>query len=312
MKRLATLLPFLLLIAAPAWAETLRPQVSVTGPVVTLGDLFAGAPDALAGRSVAPAPAPGRTSVFGAEALAAIARDAGIAWSPLSRFDRARITRAARTVTADDVERALLAALRAQGLGRDMKVELANRRLSLDAATGPDAPFTLGDVRYDRQDGTVVATVRLATGDGAARPVELRGAVYRVIEVPVLAHTLRHGDVVAKDDLAFAAMRADTLSPSMVTDADAVLGKTPRNAVRAGAPLRLSDFIAPVVVARGSMVILTLTTPSLALTVKGRALENGSRGESIRVENTRSRVTVEGIVTGAGRVAVNLPSLALR
>ncbi len=307
-------LVLLLAFIAPlgASAETLRPQVTVDGPAVKLGDLFAGAPPALAGRTVAAAPAPGRTTVFTAESLAGLARAAGLAWSPLSRFDRAVVTRAARTVTADDIEKTVLAALRAQGLGPDMKVELANRRLSLDAATGPGAPFALGAVRYDRHDGSVVATVRLASGTGGARPVEVRGSVFRVIQAPVLARNLRHGQVVRQDDIAFAAMRADALDPSIVVDADAILGKTPRSAVRAGMALRRRDFVAPVVVAKNTLVIVTLTTPTLALTVKGKALENGSLGEAIRVQNTRSHVTVEGVVTGAGRVAVNLPSLALR
>jgi flagellar basal body P-ring formation protein FlgA len=313
MKRLATILPILLALGwHAAGAETLRPQANVDGPVVRLGDLFAGAPEALAGRAVAPAPEPGRSTVFEAAKLVAIAQDARIAWSPLSRFDRAVVTRTARTVTADDIEKAVLAALRAQGLGSDMKVELANRRLTLNAATGPGAPFTLGAVRYDRHDSAVVATIRLATGSGQPQPIELRGSAYRVIQAPVLARNLRHGQVVGHDDIAFAGMRADALDPSVVVDPGAILGKTPRSAVRAGTVLRRSEFVAPVVVGKGQLVIMTLTTPNLSLTVKGRALENGADGQTIRVQNTRSHVTVEGVVAGAGRVVVNLPSLALR
>ncbi len=313
MKRLATILPILIALGAhAARAETLRPQVTVDGAVVRLGDLFGGAPASLADRAVAPAPEPGRSQVFEAATLVAIAQDARIDWSPLSRFDRSVVTRAARTVTADDIEKAILAELRGQGLEQDMQVELANRRLTLKAAIGADAPFTLGPVRYDRHDGQMTARILLANGTDQPQPIELRGAVYRVIQAPVLARNLRHGQVVRQDDLTFVAMRADTLDPSVVVDPEAVLGKTPRSAVRAGTTLRRSAFVAPVIVAKGQLVIMTLTTPSLALTVKGRALENGADGQTIRVQNTRSHVTVEGVVTGAGRVVVNLPSLALR
>ncbi len=311
MKRLATLLPLLIALALPAAAETLRAQATVDGAAVRLGDLFAGAPSAIADRTVAPAPQPGRSMTFEAETLVAIARDAGIDWSPISRFDRATVTRASRTVTADDVEKAVLGDLRTEGVGADMHVELTNRRVVLSAATGPGAPFTLGAVRYNRQDGTVTATVNLATG-GAPQPVELRGNVYRVIQAPVLTRNMSHGQVIGHDDLTFVAMRADRIDPSVVVDADTVLGKTPRSAVRAGVALRRSDFVAPIVVAKGTLVILTLTTPNLSLTVKGKALENGSDGQAIRVQNTRSHVTVEGVVSGPGRVVVNLPSLALR
>lgn len=312
MKRLATLLPLILALAAPAAAETLHAQVTVDHPMIRVADLFAGAPKAIAERAIAPAPAPGRSTVFAATTLAQIAQDAGLSWKPLSRFDRAVVTRASRPVGADDVERALLTALRAQGLAKDMKVELVNRRLSLDAATGAGAPFTLSNVQYDREDKDATATVMLASGPGASRPIDVRANVYRVIQAPELARNLSHGQLVGHDDLVFAAMRADQLEPSIVVDPDSIIGKTPRSAVRAGVPLRRSDFVAPIVIPRGSMVIVTLTTPNLALTVKGKALDNGYNGQTIRVENTRSHVTVEGVVTGTGRVAVALPNLALR
>jgi flagellar basal body P-ring formation protein FlgA len=313
MKAFAAILALVFLHAAgTASAETLRPRTTIDEPSVRLGDLFAGAPEALAQRAVAPAPQPGRATVFEAATLVAIARDAGLAWSPLSRFDRAIVTRAARPVTADDIEAAVLGELRGEGLGSDMKVELANRRLTLNAATGDGAPFTLGPVRYDRHDSTVTATVMLDSGNGAMQPVELRTNVFRVIQAPVLARNLRHGQVVAADDIAFVAMRADAIDPSTIVEPDAVVGKTPRSAVRAGVALRRTDFVAPVVIAKGAMVMMSLTTPNMSLTAKGRALENGADGQTVKVQNIRSHVTVEGVVAGPGRVVVHLPSLALR
>ena len=52
---------YMLLGAAVAFAETvtLRARIEASGPAVTMGDVFAGAPAHVAGRAIAPAPAAG-------------------------------------------------------------------------------------------------------------------------------------------------------------------------------------------------------------------------------------------------------------
>lgn len=50
---------------------------------------------------------------------------------------------------------------------------------------------------------------------------------------------------------------------------------------------------------------MTFAKVNLTLTTSGRALENGSKGEAIRVLNVQTKKTVEGIVVGAGRISVN-------
>ena len=49
----------------------------------------------------------------------------------------------------------------------------------------------------------------------------------------------------------------------------------------------------------------------MTLTSKGRALEDGSEGDTIRIANTHSNTVIEGIVVGAHMVAVQAPSNAL-
>jgi flagella basal body P-ring formation protein FlgA len=42
----------------------------------------------------------------------------------------------------------------------------------------------------------------------------------------------------------------------------------------------------------------------MTLTSKGRAMENGAKGQSIRVQNTQSKIVVEGEVVSPGTVRV--------
>jgi flagella basal body P-ring formation protein FlgA len=76
--------------------------------------------------------------------------------------------------------------------------------------------------------------------------------------------------------------------------------------LRPGEPVRASEVQRPVVVPKGGLVTLVLTTSGMQLTARGRALEDGGEGDAIRVANAQSHTLVEGIVSGAGRVTIPL------
>ena len=310
-----TLLAPILLIAAvlagaTAEAQMLRPRSTVDGDVVRLGDLFASLPAATAERAVAPAPAPGRTTLFDAAALVQLARENGLNWTPQSRFDRAMVQRASRTVDAEDIEAGILAALRAEGLEDGMQIDLLNKKLALHAATGDGRPFEIRGVRYDRRDKSFVASLGVDGGAEGVVPVEVRGTVFRTMRVPVLSRGMRNGQVIGDDDILWKDVREGAFDANIVADAEALIGKTPRTSVRPGEMLRRTELMAPIVVAKGELVTMVVSTPMMTLTAQGKATENGTEGQAIKIENTRSKTVVEGVVAGPNRVIVTRPGLA--
>jgi flagella basal body P-ring formation protein FlgA len=68
----------------------------------------------------------------------------------------------------------------------------------------------------------------------------------------------------------------------------------------------MSDLQMPVLVAKGKLVTLTLKNRHMLITAQGRALENGAKGDVIRVTNTRSRQTVQGVVIAPNQVSMQL------
>lgn len=57
---------------------------------------------------------------------------------------------------------------------------------------------------------------------------------------------------------------------------------------------------ADAIVRRGQPVTLVYEAPGLALTLRGRALEDAGLGQSVRVLNTSSNQTIDAVVTGPG------------
>jgi flagellar basal body P-ring formation protein FlgA len=56
--------------------------------------------------------------------------------------------------------------------------------------------------------------------------------------------------------------------------------------------------------------MLTYEVPGIVLTMRGKALESGAEGDLVSVLNVNSKRTIQGIVTGPGRVTVAAPSAA--
>lgn len=309
MKAMVTLLFAVLMVSSslgPARAVALRPAVTIDSEVVRLGDIFMDA-GKNADRVVAAAPAPGRTDVYTAFRLRAIAEDAGLKWTPASRYDKVSVERTGRAIPTTEIESALHKALVAAGAPRDWKIALARRDLELYAAPDATDPFRIVDARFDAASGHFAAVAEVATGAKSVDRVQLSGTAYEVVSVPVLDRIMQRGEVIRDSDIEMLEMQQNAVPRNAVLDKRRIIGQTPRRMMHAGTPLSLSDLQAPVVVARGTLVTLLLRTDRMLITAQGKALEDGAAGETIRVLNTRSKATIEGRVSGTGEVTVAFP-----
>ena len=70
-------------------------------------------------------------------------------------------------------------------------------------------------------------------------------------------------------------------------------------------PLRETDVWHPILAKKGTLVTMTVATENMTLSATGRALENGSLGDRIRLVNTSSNKTVEGMVMADGSVNIS-------
>jgi flagella basal body P-ring formation protein FlgA len=93
-----------------------------------------------------------------------------------------------------------------------------------------------------------------------------------------------------------------------ITELDALVGMSARRALAADRPLRPADVMVTPLVKRGEPVTLLFQSGSVRITLRGRALEDGGAGETIRVLNSDSERTVEAIVEGPGLARVLVPA----
>jgi flagella basal body P-ring formation protein FlgA len=309
----APLLFFLVVVlfAGPAAAApVLKLHAVVDDDVIRIGDMFDDAGDK-ADIAVAPAPRLGRQAVYDANWLYAMARAQGLAWQPVSAVDHIVVERAGQRIEPERmreaVSRAVNAALAARQPGKTVDVEFDGRVDDLFARPSVAPNVRVSDLLIDDLAERFTVTVGLRGEEGAS--VRVAGRIFDVVRVPVLTRRMGHGEVVDKGDLDFIQVRADELGRDIVTDESRIVGMAPRRMLAEGQPIREGDLRAPIVVAKGSLVGMTLTTPNMVLTAQGRAIEDGAMGQVIKVMNTQSKTTVDAVVDGPGRVVVSAPGL---
>ena len=289
---------------APAFAAgvLLRSHVLVDGPMVTLGDLF----DNVGERAkvqVLRAPPPGQHITVDTDWLAHVALVNGLSWKPRDLFDEASIERTGQVIGRDQIVANLRDALLGRGAQGEFTIELESRNQQMIVATDDAANVSVRDLFYDRAGKRFSATI--AAGDSR---LPVSGRLYATIQVPVLTHPVGRGDTVIAEDITMIPMREDMIRPATVTDIGAIVGMAAKMALRPNQPLASGDLQKPLAVTHGALVTLVLDYHGMALTAQGRAIDQGSLGDTIRVTNTHSNLTVEGVIDGTNRVRVSLIS----
>jgi flagella basal body P-ring formation protein FlgA len=137
-------------------------------------------------------------------------------------------------------------------------------------------------------------------------PVNARvnGQVREMIDVPVAAASLPAGTILGSDDLHMGRVGSQAAHGEVVHTLEQAIGLQLTHAIAAGQPLAPGDLTRPVMVRRGALVQLRLTTNGLSVTGRGVALESGAEGERVKVRNPGSKTELIGVVIGPDLVRV--------
>lgn len=306
--RAATALALAVLLVQPLKAEQLPPQLkpssTVTGDAIRLGDIWDNIGDK-ADTPLAKAPAPGKRIALETRWLAAVAKAYGIDWQPATPFERSVIERGGQSVDIRTIETELHEALAMEGAPANATLDISNRQqLHIVIPSDAEPTVAVKDLAYDPRMNRFQAVIESPAGGANSVRVKVAGHVYASARIPVLAHAMGRGEVIKDSDIEMAEVREEVVRRDIISNRDLLIGQEPRYQLRAGAPIRTAEIQKPVAVSKNSSVTIVLRTKFMTLTAQGRANEDGSVGDVIRVTNVQSKQTVDAKVDGPGQVSV--------
>ncbi len=289
--------------AVGAKTTTLNSHVLVSGDVVLLGDIFTNAGEKST-QAVAYSPNAGQKAVFDAPWLGRVAKAFGIDWAPVSGFERAVVERNSEIIEAGEIKAVLFQRLIEAGVDPSSEITLSNRSMRIYAPIGLGGELRVEEINHDRISGRFSAKL-LWQGENGSQQARVSGRVDRVSEIPVLARRIMRGDNITKRDLRWVKVRSASLQRDTIIDHADLIGMTAKRTIAANHPVRTSEIRRPLMVEKGSSVTIELTTKLMRLTTKGRALEQGSRGDIIRISNSQTKTVIEAEITGPGTARIS-------
>lgn len=295
-----------LCLASPALAATLKQSGAITTPTITVGDVFDGAGKD-AERYLAPAPLAGEATTLTARDLNRIADAVGLEWKA-GKGESITLTRTSNDITRAEIAAALENRIAQELQGQDVEAELSENTSALRLPANAAHDIAVSDLSVNLQKG--VFTAKISADNGAASKT-VTGRLHAMAEVPVLKSQLSADDIISIEDITHVRMRAAALGNNVITSAEDIVGLTPRRGLSAMKPLTPSDIVLPLSVKKGDLVTIVLQNGVMNLTLQGRAMQNGSVGETVRIVNTNSNRMLEGTVTGPQTVTMTLPSAKL-
>ena len=282
----------------------LKTSAVVDGTTILLGDVMEGV-GAAAKIIVAEAPEPGKRQVIRVARIKAIAEKHGVKWQETS-IRALPVARASHIVPQEILANGIKEALVAQGSSEEIAVALLNTSIRLYVPRGAEISVAVDDIRYNKERGSFNAVVRAPANDPDGARKEIRGRVHAIMEVPVLGRRVPVGNKILDSDVTWIEMRVSRAGRNLITNLDEIVGKAPKRNLRPNRPLRTTDLRRPIVISKGSTVTMIVSIPGMTLTVTGRALEDGGKGDLIGIMNPQTHSVVEGRVVSPTRVAVRI------
>lgn len=289
--------------ARSALAASLKPSAILTSDVLTVGDIFDNA-----GRNaeyvLGPAPQPGKDMVLNTSTLLRIALALDLPWQPSTSGDHVVVSRAATIIPAAQVTEALSSSLKDKVVDQNFTLDTGAMNLEMILPHDQPATVEITDTSYNARTGRFEATVSAPSASNPLKKTVVTGTVRTMVQIPVLKTPLRNGDIIGSSDIDFIDVYVSEIQPSTLLKEEDLVGMTPRRMAYAGQALHATEIQAPQLIERGENVTIVFNEGPLVLTASGKALQNGAKGELIRVVNTSSNRSIDGIVSASREVTV--------
>lgn len=288
-----------------AMAVTLKAESVVTADNITVGDVFDGLTHN-ADYVLAPAPQPGTELVWDAFTLNRIAKAFNLPWAPDSTMTNLKITRLATVIDPAMIKGELKSALGNEGVGGLYEINLTG-----EAAKGFVLPYELPasvaveNLSYDPARRSFTAIIKAPAEGAVFKTSAVHGVIVDMETVPVVKNRIRRGDIISASDVEYLSVRRDAIADDTILNEADLVGFTPRTSINPGQPVRSFDLQAPKIVKRGTGVTMVYSNGRIRLETQGKALQDGSKGDVIRVLNVSSNKTIEARITGEQTVTVS-------
>jgi len=291
---------------APAPLPALKANVTVSGDLVTIGDLVKNA-GPVAGIPIFRSPDLGTSGAVATDRIVDAIRPHQLIGIDTHGLAEVIVTRASRAISVREVSARIAQALAGQygfGNARDILVNFNGDVRTLQVEPNVTGELQVLALSYDPRTTRFDVTFDMPDSMELQRqPARYTGTAIETIDAIAVDRPIERGEVLKASDLTVV-RRPKAQGSVALTDSDAALGLAARHALRPGQPLASSDLMKPEIVARNDTVTIVYQVPGITLTLRGQAKDSGALGDTISVVNVETKHVVQAVISGPDRVTV--------
>ncbi len=210
-------------------------------------------------------------------------------------------------VNTDRLKDMFAAFVKANGPWKGEDVEISGLRVLPKRIWVPS-----GNVTFEFDDeatlfhfGRVSAVASILVNGKAMRKARVCGYVEVYEKVLCARDGLSRGQIISKADVSLVRLPVSKLRGRFFESPRQVAGLAARRSVRPGQVLLSTDLAKPVVVRRGSRVLIVAVSSNIRITVPGIVEQKGAEGDFVRVRNIDSKRVILARVQDENTVLVN-------
>jgi flagella basal body P-ring formation protein FlgA len=291
----------------------LRAQVTVEGDIVRVGDMIENAGTA-SQIAIYRSPDLGTTGTLPTAQVISTLQAHQVIGVDTRDIKSVAVTRLARTLESKEIESQVARAIEHRsGLGDAANLSLTFDRDVQDVRLEAwnNGSLQPASVRYEPRSGRFDVSFEIANDTNNNRTkLRFTGIAIEMLEAAILTRNVERGDVLKASDV------VTERRPKAEVGSDAAprvraVGMQMRKGLRAGQPLRVADLGKPDLVQKDDNVTLIYEAAGIYLTARGKAIDNGTEGDTVTVLNLQSKRTITGTVVGRDQVtiAIAMPRL---
>jgi flagellar basal body P-ring formation protein FlgA len=284
----------------------LRAQVTVEGDIVRVGDMIENAGTA-SQIAIYRSPDLGTTGMLPTAQVISTLQAHQVIGVDTRDIKSVAVTRLARTLESKEIESQVARAIEHRsGLGDAVNLNLTFDRDVQDVRLEAwnNGLLQPASVRYEPRSGRFDVSFEIANDTNNSRTkLRFSGIAVEMLEAAILTRNVERGDVLKASDVVTERRPKAEVGNDAAPRGHAV-GMQMRKGLRAGQALRVADLGKPDLVQRDGNVTLIYEAAGIYLTARGKAVDNGTEGDTVTVLNLQSKRTISGTVVGRDQVAI--------
>ncbi len=180
---------------------------------------------------------------------------------------------------------------------QDVLVHPLDARLAAKTCEQP-LQFSLVSTKVQRQN-----TIRVLCTDSPGWQLFLSARVSQLIQAVTASRQIPAGTVISSDMLSLGSAESSQTRASLVQDPALIVGARAKRSLNQGQILNQTDLC---LVCKGDVVTIEGISTGLTVTTQATALQDGTLGEAVRVQNNGSNRVIKAEIVAVKRVVIKL------